>query len=134
MDKKDMVSAEEKREARFARWLSPKDPEGNDLRFKSGKAEDAYKRRVTRFKNTVLMEKVPDRIPIYPSGTFMQTDLNGVTPYESMYDYDKLLAAHKKFLVDYEPDYYGSPAFVGSGKILDIGQTTHKVPHAGIIF
>jgi len=37
-----------------------------------------------------------------------------------MYDYGKLLSASKRFLQDYKPDYYGSPAFIGSGKILDL--------------
>ena len=121
MEKKwEEMSAGEKREARFSAWLSPKDPEGKDLQFQSPEAEAAYKASVTRFKDAVLMEKTPDRVPIYPSGTFMQTDLYGVTPYESMYDYEKLLDAHKRFLQEYKPDYYGSPAFIGSGRILEI--------------
>ena len=116
MEKKwEDMSAEEKREARFAAWLS-----AEGTQFQSPEAEASYKARVTRFTDAVLMEKTPDRVPIFPLGTFMQTELYGVTPLESMYDYAKLTEAHKKFLEDFKPDYYGSPAFIGSGKILDI--------------
>jgi len=121
MEKKwEEMTAEEKREARFAAWSSPKGPEGNALQFQNPEAEATYKASTRRFKEAVLMEKVPDRIPIFPQGTFMQTDIYGVTPYECMYDYDKLLSTHKRFLEDFKPDYYGSPAFIGSGKILEI--------------
>lgn len=114
------MSAQEKREARFETWISPKDPEGNDLAFQSPEAEATYKASANRFKDAVFMEKTPDRIPICPMSTFMPTHLYGVTPYECMYDYDKLLATHIRFLEDFKPDYYGSPAFIGSGKILEI--------------
>ncbi|MFH1125443.1 MAG: uroporphyrinogen decarboxylase family protein [Pseudomonadota bacterium] len=121
MEKKwEAMSAKEKREARFATWSSPKDPGGNDLLFQSPEAEATYKAATTRFKDAVLMEKTPDRVPIFPIGTFMQTHLYGVTPKESLYDYAKLTSTHKKFMEDYRPDYYGSPAFVGSGKIYEI--------------
>ena len=50
-----------------------------------------------------------------------------------MYDYEKLLSAHKKFLLDYKPDYYGSPAFIGSGKILEIlDYKLYKWPGHGV--
>jgi len=121
MEKKwEEMSAEEKREARFATWLSPKDPEGNDLQFQSPEAKATYKASVTRFIDAVLLKKTPDRVPIFPLGTFMQTDLYGVTPHEALYDYGKLFSTHKRFMEDYKPDYYASPAFVGSGKIYEI--------------
>ena len=134
MEKKwEEMSAEEKREARFEAWISPKDPEGNDLQFQSPEAEATYKASIIRFKDAVLMEKTPDRVPIFPIGTFMQTQLYGVTPYECMYDYGKLTAAHKRFMEDFRPDYYGSPAFVGSGKIYEIlGLKQYKWPGHGV--
>ena len=113
-------TAAEKREARFAAWLSPKDPEGNDLKFQSPEAEATYKASVTRFIDAVTLAKTPDRVPIFPLGTFMQTHLYGVTPREALYDYEQLFSTHAKFLQDYNPDYYASPAFVGSGKIYEI--------------
>ena len=111
----EKMSAQEKREARFQTWLS-----AQGVKFQSPTAEATYKAAITRFKDAVLMEKTPDRVPVFPLGTFMQGHLYGVTTYESMYDYPKLLSAHKRFLQDYKPDYYGSPAFIGSGKILEI--------------
>jgi uroporphyrinogen-III decarboxylase len=109
------MSAQEKRESRFETWMS-----AQGVRFQNPEAEVVYKKAITRFKDAVLMEKTPDRVPVFPLGTFMQGHLYGVTPYESMYDYGKLLSAHRKFLQDYKPDYYGSPAFIGSGRILEI--------------
>jgi hypothetical protein len=37
------MTPEEKQEALFDRWISPKDPEGNDLKFQSPQTEKAYK-------------------------------------------------------------------------------------------
>jgi hypothetical protein len=113
-------TAKEKRDARFATWLSPKDPEGNDLKFQSKEAEAAYKASVTRFIDALTLGKTPDRVPIFPLGTFMQTHLYGVSPRDALYDYGKLFSTHIQFLRDYRPDYYASPAFVGSGKIYEI--------------
>jgi hypothetical protein len=122
------MSAKEKRESRFQTWLS-----AEGVKFQSPEAEATYKAAIMRFKNAVLLEKVPDRVPIFPLGTFLQTSLYGVTPYEAMYDYGKLISAHKRFLIDYKPDYYGSPAFVGSGKILEIlGYKQYKWPDHGV--
>ena len=116
MEKKwQEMTPQEKRESRFQAWLS-----APGVKFQSPEAEATYKAAITRFKDAVLMEKVPDRVPVFPLGTFMQGHLYGVTPYESMYDYGKLLSAHRRFLQEYKPDYYGSPAFIGSGKILEI--------------
>ena len=116
MEKKwEEMTAAEKREARFAAWISP---EG--IPWKSPEAEAKYKASATRFKNAVLLEKIPDRVPIFPMSTFMPTDLYGVTPKECLYDYDKLLETHLKFIQDFDPDYYGSPAFIGSGKIYEL--------------
>lgn len=129
MEKKwEEMSAKEKREARFKTWLS-----AEGVKFQSPEAEATYKAAIMRFKNAVLMEKVPDRVPIFPLGTFLQTSLYGVTPYEAMYDYGKLISSHKRFLQEYKPDYYGSPAFVGSGKILEIlGYKQYKWPGHGV--
>jgi hypothetical protein len=129
MEKKwEEMSAKEKREARFKTWLS-----AEGVKFQSPEAEATYKAAIMRFKDAVLMEKVPDRVPIFPLGTFLQTSLYGVTPYEAMYDYGKLISAHKRFLQEYKPDYYGSPAFVGSGKILEIlGYKQYKWPGHGV--
>jgi hypothetical protein len=116
MEKKwEEMSAAEKREARFQKWMA-----AEGVQFKSPQAEATYKAAIRRFRDAVLLEKLPDRVPVFPMGTFMAGHLYGVTPTESMYDYGKLLSAHRRFLEDFKPDYYGSPAFIGSGKILEI--------------
>ena len=116
MEKKwEEMTPEEKREARFETWLA-----AEGVTFQSAEAEASYKANIHRLKDAVLMEKAPDRVPVLIMGTFMQAHLYGVTPEECMYDYGKLVSAHKRFLQDYQPDFFSTPAFVGSGKILDI--------------
>ncbi|MBN2401573.1 MAG: uroporphyrinogen decarboxylase [Spirochaetes bacterium] len=110
---KDM-SPKEKREARFAEWISP---EG--VKFKSVQAERDYRERVQRFIDAVSLEKLPDRIPILISGTFLQTNLYGVDSRTALYDYEKLGEAHKKYLIDFQPDYCSSPAMAGAGIVYD---------------
>jgi hypothetical protein len=120
---KEMSSAE-KREARFQKWLA-----AEGIQFESPQAETSYKAAIERFKNIALLEKLPDRIPVIALGTFMQTQVYGVTPYEAMYDVDKMLATNLKFLNDFKPDFGGSPALIGCGKIFEIlGYKQYKWP------
>ena len=58
------MSPDEKQEALFQRWLSPKDPAGNDLKFQSPEAEKLYKERITRIKDAIQLKKRPDRVPV----------------------------------------------------------------------
>jgi hypothetical protein len=90
------LSPDERQEALFQRWLSPKDHEGNDLKFKSPKAEKAYKERVTRFKDAIQLKKLPDRVPVLPIVGFFYTFFAGFTPKEVMYDYEKAVSAARK--------------------------------------
>jgi len=110
------MSAAEKREARFKKWLA-----AEGVQFESPEAEVTYKKAVERFKDVSLLEKIPDRIPVMAMGTFVMTDVYGVTPYEAMYDVDKELETHEKFVRDFRPDYGGGAAgMIGSGKIFEI--------------
>jgi hypothetical protein len=129
MEKKwEEMSAEERREARFETWLS-----AEGVEFQSPEAEASYKASITRFKDALLMEKVPDRVPILFVATFMQPDVYGVTPYECMYDTEKLISAHRKFLVDFKPDFYLPPIFGGKGKIFEIlDYLQYKWPGHGV--
>ena len=129
MEKKwEEMTAEEKRKARFEAWIAPQ-----GVQFQSPDAEASYRAAVVRFKDAVQMEKKPDRVPILLLATFMPSYLYGVTAHEAMYDTDKLLAAHKKFLEDYRPDYYVTPALIGAGKIFDIlDYKQYKWPGHGI--
>ncbi|MCJ7425954.1 MAG: hypothetical protein MUO17_02265 [Dehalococcoidales bacterium] len=110
----------EKQEALFQRWLSPKDPQGKDLKFQSPKAEKAYKERVTRLKDAIQLKKTPDRVPVLPILGFFPTFYAGVTPREAMYDYDKLAKASKKYLLDFEPDVNSGIGIATPGKVFDI--------------
>ncbi len=118
--KREEMMAEEKREARFETWLSPKDPEGNDIQFQSPEAKASYKATVTRFKDIIELKKTPDRVPVITLATFMPAHLYGVTPREVMYNPEKLVSIWKKFIEDYRPDFYMSPALVGTGKVFEI--------------
>lgn len=111
----EKMSAKEKQEARFRTWLS-----AEGIKFKSPEAENTYKSAVTRFKDAVQLERLPDRIPIVLLGTFMPGHLYGVTPYEAMYDTDKMIDASFRFHTDFAPDYYVTPALIGTGKVFDI--------------
>lgn len=116
MDKKwEAMSTEEKRASRFDAWFS-----APGVQFQNAEAKTSYKAAITRFKDALLLEKTPDRVPIILLGTFMPGHLYGVTPYEAMYDTEKLASSYKRFLLDYKPDYYVTPALIGSGKIFDI--------------
>ena len=121
------ATAREKRHARYAEWLK-----GEGIEFKSPETEAKYKGSIQRFIDAVELEKTPDRVPLFPLGTFMQTDLYDVTPKEAMYDYPKMLEVQKRFMLDYDPDFYGSPAFIGSGKVLEmLGFNMYRWPGGG---
>jgi hypothetical protein len=123
-----IVTANEKREARFRAWSAPQGVE-----FAGSEAKTAYEARVGLFKDIVLMEKVPERVPILPFGIFMQPQLYDVSPYDAMYDTDRMLAAQLSFLKDYNPDYFVTPALIGYGKVFDIlDYKQYKLPGHGI--
>jgi hypothetical protein len=114
------MSSDEKQEALFDKWMSPKDAQGNDLKFQSPEAEKAYKYRVTIIKDAIQMKKLPDRVPFFVTPSFFPVYYAGVTPQESMYDYDKCCMAFKKFVLDFEPDGHLAAYVPGSGRALEI--------------
>jgi uroporphyrinogen-III decarboxylase len=121
MEKKwAQLSADEKQEAMFQRWLSPKDPAGNDLKFQSPKAEKLYKERITRIKDAIQLKKLPDRVPVCPLPNMFPAFYSGMTIQEVMYDYDKCYMAWKKFVLDFEPDVHMGCAGPGPGKFFEI--------------
>ncbi|MGD9116262.1 MAG: uroporphyrinogen decarboxylase family protein [Dehalococcoidia bacterium] len=110
----------EKQEELFARWLSPKSPDGQPLKFQSPAAEKAYMERAIRIRDAVQLKKTPDRVPVLPMLSFFPTYYAGVSPREAMYDYDKLAEATKKYLYDFEPDVQSGIGIASSGRIFDI--------------
>ncbi len=116
----NQLSPEEKQEALFQRWLSPTDPAGNALPFQSPEAEKAYKTRITRIRDAIQMKKLPDRVPVCPLPGFFPVYHAGMTPHDVMYDYDKLTAAFKKYVLDFEPDIHIGATAPGAGKVYEI--------------
>ena len=114
------LSPEEKQEALFQKWLSPKDPEGNDFKFQSPEAEKSYKERVTRIKDAIQMKKLPDRVPVVIFPSMWPATYDGITVQESMYDYDKTVTAFRKFILEFEPDTHMGAAQFGPGKFFEI--------------
>jgi hypothetical protein len=121
MEKKwEEMSADEKQEAQFRRLLSPKDPEGKDLKFQSPQAEANYKASITRIKDAVQLKKTPDRVPLTLLPSMFPFINAGMTIQEAMYDYDKTVAAFRKFILEYKPDWHIGAAQVGPGKFYEI--------------
>src|SRR4030042_5422281 len=114
------MSSDEKQEALFARWMSPKDPQGNDLKFQSPQAQKAYKERITRIKDAIQMKKLPDRVPVFVIPSFFPVYNAGFTPQEAMYDYDKCSMAFKKLVADFAPDAQIGAVAPGRARLYDI--------------
>ena len=110
----EAMSREEKQEARFNTWLS-----GGNTQFVSLQAKAAYEARITRLKDAIQLNRTPDRVPVFQIFTFMPVTLFDATPGEVMYDGAKLVAVWKRFLDEYEPDFYFSPAAVFHGPVLE---------------
>ena len=95
------MTANEKLADLTSKWMSPPGVE-----FASPEAEKAYKERVQRFLDAINM-KVPDRVPVFPMTGFFPAYYAGYTPYDVMYDYEKLVNSGKKYVLEMEPDGHG---------------------------
>jgi len=118
-----MVNQLTKEEVLEALWqgnLSPKDPEGNPLQFQSPEAEKAYKDRIIRFKDTIEMKKLPDRVPVTVFPSMFPWTNAGMTVEETMYDYGKCAEVFQNFVLEYEPDTHWGAYAPGSGKMYEI--------------
>jgi hypothetical protein len=134
MEKKwEEMSADEKQEVQFQKLLSPKDPEGNDLRFQSPEAEAIYKESITRIKDAVQLKKAPDRVPVALLPSMFPFIDAGITIEEAMYDYDKCAAVFKKFILEFKPDMHIGAAQAGPGKFYEIlDYKLYKWPGHGV--
>jgi hypothetical protein len=127
------MTADEKQEAQFQKLLTPKDPEGNDLKFQSKEAEATYKASITRIKDAVQMKKLPDRVPVALLPSMFPFINAGMTVEEAMYDYDKCVAAFKKFMLEFKPDLHIGAAGPGPGKFYEIlDYKLYKWPGHGV--
>jgi len=107
------LSWEEKREERFKKWL-----EAPGVEFISPEAKKAYQERVTRFIKVIKLEE-PDRVPFFlPAGNF-PAYYAGTTLMKTMYDYDELLRAWKKFRQDFDSDVAMGSGLVWPGKVFE---------------
>ncbi len=121
MEKKwEEMSSNEKQETLFQRWLSPKDPQGNDIKFQSPEAAKLYKERATRIKDALQLKKLPDRVPVFLMPSFAPAYYSGLTPRDVMYNYDKIAPAWKKFYMDFQPDAHGHAFVPSPGKFVEI--------------
>jgi len=134
MEKKwEEMSADEKQEAQFRKLLTPKDPQGNDLKFQSPEAEARYKASITRIKDAVQLKKTPDRVPVTLLPSMYPFLSAGMTVQEAMYDYDKCAAAFKKFILELKPDMHIGAAQAGPGKFYEIlDYKLYKWPGHGV--
>lgn len=121
MEKKwEEMTPDEKQEVQFQKLLSPKDPEGNDLKFQSSDAEADYKAKITRIKDAIQLKKTPDRVPVTVLPSMFPYINAGITVEEAMYDYDKCTAAFKEFILEFKPDMHIGASAPGPGKFYEI--------------
>ena len=123
----NQLTWQEKREARFKKWL-----DAPGVTFNSPEAKKAYEVRVTRFIKAIKLEE-PDRVPVMlPSGYFPAI-YGGYSLKEVMYDYQKMADAWRKFNRDFQPDSFTSPGLVYPGRVIEmIGHKLHKWPGHGL--
>jgi hypothetical protein len=114
------MTADEKQEVQFQKLLTPKDPEGNALKFQSKEAEANYKATITRIKDAIQLKKTPDRVPVTILPSMFPFINAGITPQEAMYDYDKCIGAFKEFILEFKPDMHIGAAVPGPGRFYEI--------------
>ena len=109
-----------------------------EIEKKHGKSvEELYQEREKRLYDAISL-RVPDRVPVLFGGTYPACAYAGL-PFSSVY-YDALAwkSAHKRLLVDFEPDGYGNITS-GAGTALDVldsnynfhpgGRLPENIPH-----
>jgi hypothetical protein len=122
------LTPDQKRQARFQRWL-----EAPGVKFKDKAAEQLYKNRVTRFIKALSLEegdRVPCNLPLgYFPAYYAGYDLKTV-----MYDYEKQRDAWLKFMYDFgDMDCFGGPGLVLPARALEIlDHKMHKWPGHGL--
>jgi hypothetical protein len=87
-------------------------------------AEELYNERLTRLKTTISLRE-PDSVPIwFPADTWV-AHYSGYNIQEILYDYEKLIGAINKVLLDFDWDAVFPPFGTWPAPVLDaIGQRT----------
>ena len=117
---------QEKREARFRKWLNP-----SDVKFSSPEAEKQYKIRATRMIKAVKME-IPDRVPcMIPTGWFPAMNA-GITLKEAMYDAAMMKWAWLKFVDEFDSDTFDGTLFFQAPVSNLLESKTMKWPGHGL--
>ncbi len=119
-------SAEEKREERFKKWISPP-----GIDFISKEANENYQRKVIRIIKAIKLEE-GDRVPCQiPAGNF-PAYYAGYNLKTVMYDIEAMRKAWMKFVTDIDSDTHGYCVFQ-SGKVLDLLKyLSYKWPGHGL--
>jgi hypothetical protein len=102
----------ERRERRFARWLSARGVE-----FASDKAREDYQARAQGLLDAIQLKK-PERVPVSANVHFYSAKYSGLTKKEAMYDYGSMAAALTKFHEDFQPDFQAKP--VAPAKVFEL--------------
>jgi uroporphyrinogen-III decarboxylase len=108
------LSPVERQEERFRRWLSPA-----GVSFTDAKAEENYRKSVTRFTKAIKLEE-PDRVPVMLPVQFFPAPYAGASLKTAMYDYEELKRSWLKFLNDFEMDSFIGCGLVFSGRMLEM--------------
>lgn len=121
-----MTTWQEKRQARFERWLNP------PAEFNSPEAKAKYQGSVQRMIDAICLEKTPDRVPLYPNHTFMPAYITGNKPVDFMTDVKGATAAFEQFLDTYAFDCYGAIGLICPIKPMEmLGYELYKWPGIG---
>jgi hypothetical protein len=110
----EAMTPDEKHADLVDKWFNP--PEA---KYESPAAEKAYQDRIQRLLDAMKLKK-PDRVPVFPMFGFFGAYYSGYTPYDVMYDYDKLDESFTKYIVDLQPDAHASVTNSPPGRAHDI--------------
>ena len=118
---------EQKREQRFARWLSPP-----GYTFDSPDAGARYKEKVNRFIQAITLQE-SDRVPVILPSSNYPAYYSGYTLYDIMHDYDKLYESWIRFLQEFDLDTLAAPALTFPARVLEkVGNNLQKWPGHGL--
>lgn len=120
-------SPAEKRRERFKRYLAT-----SDIKFSSTKAAEAYRTRKKRLVSAYQIKEF-DRVPVQLPFGILPAGYAGISLRTAMYDYAQLYLAWKKFLNEFEMDYYTGPGVVLPGRVYEmLDYKLYRWPGRGI--